>query len=101
MHSNSNVAVNVSCFIGNVTFSTSRRWRGGPSLTIFACTIPTEGALPLRFLQGWAAMLLMQLLSVAPARLRMYSLRPFAKTAKDRHHCVGNACNIKSLGHLP
>jgi len=62
---------------------------------------PTEGALPLRFLQGWAAMLLMQFLSVAPARLRMYSWRPFAKTAKDRHHCVRSSCNIKSLGHLP
>ena len=30
---------------------------GGPALTIFACTIPTEGAPSLRFLQGWAAML--------------------------------------------
>jgi hypothetical protein len=28
----------------------------GPPLTIFACTIPTEGP-SLRFLQGWAAML--------------------------------------------
>jgi hypothetical protein len=30
---------------------------GGPPLTIFACTIPTEGAPSLRFLQGWVAML--------------------------------------------
>ena len=37
---------------------------GGPPLTIFACTIPTEGAPSLRFLQepalslskGWVAM---------------------------------------------
>jgi hypothetical protein len=31
---------------------------GGPPLTILACTITTEGALSLRFLPGWAAMLL-------------------------------------------
>jgi len=30
---------------------------GGAPLMIFACTIPTEGAPSLRFLQGWAAML--------------------------------------------
>ena len=34
---------------------------GGPSLH---CTIPTEGVPSLRFLQGWAAMLPAQLLSV-------------------------------------
>jgi hypothetical protein len=34
---------------------------GGPSLH---CTIPTAGAPSLRFLQGWAAMLPAQLLSV-------------------------------------
>jgi hypothetical protein len=33
-------------------------WAGGPSLH---CTIPTEGAPSLRFLQGWAAMLPAQL----------------------------------------
>ena len=35
----------------------SARLAGAPPLTIFACTIPTEGAPSLRFLQGWAAML--------------------------------------------
>src|SRR5580700_8336942 len=30
---------------------------GGPPLRPFACTISTEGAPSLRFLQGWAAML--------------------------------------------
>jgi hypothetical protein len=33
------------------------RGADGPPLTIFECTIPTEGAPSLRFLQGWAAML--------------------------------------------
>ena len=33
-----------------------RLWAGGHPLTIFACTIPTEGA-PSFFLQGCAAML--------------------------------------------
>jgi hypothetical protein len=37
---------------------------GGPPLTISARTIPTEGAPSLRSLQGWAAMLPTQLLSV-------------------------------------
>jgi len=31
---------------------------GGPALVMLACTISTEGAPSLRFLQGWAAMLL-------------------------------------------
>ena len=35
---------------------------GGPPLTIFASTIPAEGAPSLRFLQGWAAMLLVLLI---------------------------------------
>jgi len=30
---------------------------GDPRFAIFACTIPTEGAPSLRFLQGWAEML--------------------------------------------
>jgi len=32
-------------------------WRVDPPLTTFACTIPTESARSLRFLQGWVAML--------------------------------------------
>jgi hypothetical protein len=30
---------------------------GWPPLTIFVCTIPTEGAPSLHFLQGWLAIL--------------------------------------------
>jgi hypothetical protein len=30
---------------------------GWPTFTIYACTIPAEGAPSLRFLQGWVAML--------------------------------------------
>jgi hypothetical protein len=43
---------------------------GAPSLH---CTIPTEGAPSLRFLQGWAAMLPGHLLSVRHYPLRMLS----------------------------
>src|ERR1700732_3116550 len=47
-----------------------RNLAGGPSLH---CTIPTEGAPSLRFLQGWAAMLPAQLLSVLHRPLCMAS----------------------------
>jgi len=54
---------------------------GGPSLH---CTIPTEAAPSLRFLQGWAAMLSAQLLSVLHRPFCMPSSYPhFAKYAKD------------------
>jgi hypothetical protein len=39
-------------------FYKKRKRAGGPHLAIFVCIIPTEGAPSLRFLQGWAAMLL-------------------------------------------
>jgi hypothetical protein len=42
---------------GQVPFWEVARLAGGPPLAIFACTIPTESAPSLRFLQGWAAML--------------------------------------------
>jgi len=94
---------------------------GRPPLTIFACTIPTEGAPSLRFLQEpalslpkgwWVAMLRAYLILcghvIKPTWRRHFRLPPlrqaqgrlFAKNAKERGtHCVGNARKIKSPGH--
>jgi hypothetical protein len=47
---------------------------------IFACTIPTEGAPSLRFLQGWAAMLSTQLLSVLHCPKTLRKQFPFVST---------------------
>jgi hypothetical protein len=59
------------------------RWRVA-HLSSFAYAIPTVGAPSLRFLQGWAAMLRTQLLSVPQHRLCMpSSYPPFAEYAKD------------------
>ena len=55
---------------------------GDPSLH---CTIPTEGAPSLRFLQGWAAMLPAQRLSVLHHPLCMPSSYPPFAYAKDGH----------------
>jgi hypothetical protein len=74
---------------------------------MFACTISTEGAPSLRFLQGWAAMLLelFHWLRHRPDQTtggRHFRLPPFAKNAKDgAPRCVGDAIEIKSLGHPP
>jgi hypothetical protein len=57
----------------------NQRVAGGPSLH---CTIPTEGAPSLRFLQGWA-MLPAQLLSVLHQPLCMPSSYPPFAYAKD------------------
>jgi hypothetical protein len=79
---------------------------GGPALTIFACTIPTEGAPSLRFLAkvgGDAAcyLILLWIRDQTPWR-RHFRLPPFAKNAMERGtHGVGNAGKIKSLGHPP
>jgi len=78
----------------------------GAPLTIFACAIPTGGAPPLRFLQGWVAMLRVPLICCGhvtkPTQYRHFRLPPFAKNAKDgAPHCGGNACKIESLGHPP
>ena len=63
-----------------MVIETEHKEAGGPSLH---CTIPTEGAPSLRFLQGWAAMLPAQLLSVLHHLLCMpSSYRSFAKYAK-------------------
>src|SRR5882672_2606898 len=61
----------------------SRFTAGGPSLH---CTIPTESAPSLRFLQGWAAMLPAQLLSVLHRPLCMpSSYPPFSPTRRTGH----------------
>jgi hypothetical protein len=56
---------------------------GGPSLH---CTIPTEGAPSLRFLQGWAAMLPAQLLSVLHYPLCMPSSYPLSQSTRRTGH---------------
>jgi hypothetical protein len=58
---------------------------GGPPLAISMCSISTEGAPSLRFLQGWASMLPAQLLSVLHYSLCMpSSYPPFAKKSTRR-----------------
>src|SRR5580700_6868726 len=64
-------------------FGLSKFEAGGPSLH---CTIPTEGAPSLRLLQGWAAMLPAQLLSVLHRPLCMPSSYPsFSPTRRTGH----------------
>jgi hypothetical protein len=80
---------------------------GCPTSTTLVYTIPTEGVPSLRFLQGWAAMLRVLFDFVVgtcsnPPAAGISDSRPFAKNAKERGtRCVGNASEIKSLGHPP
>ena len=86
---------------------------GGPPLTMSLCTIPTEGAPSLRFLQGWAAILrvlfclLYRTAWTAPtaARERVEppaQAFPTPALRKEREgrgtHYVADAGEIKSLG---
>jgi hypothetical protein len=62
---------------------------------ISACTISTEGAPSLRFLQGWAEML------PAPFGLLCSGVIQPTCARIPGTHCVADASGIKSLGHPP
>src|SRR5579859_1743803 len=78
---------------------------GGPTLTIFVCTIPTESGPSLGFLQGWA-MRRVQFDFVVdtyskPLDAGIFDSRPSQKTRRTGHPLCGDVSKIKAGTALP
>jgi len=78
-------------------------WAGGPSLAMFVCAIPTEGAPSLRSLQGWDAMLRVHVCMFVCHNTRL-ALAPTAAQRKRpprRHLRLPPSAKARRTGHPP